>query len=297
MALQRRRKPIAHKLSPLARHQPCRDTEPRMVIDTSECFRSGSIGHEEATHDVHLPQLHRRAAFPPLPILELALASAWVDRCRSKQAAVHRGPRGQRRNATAPQLTDDAARSPVRLPAPQLEDRRLHRRGHLIGTRRRSVGAVREPLQATRFVPGQPGMHRLPADPPIRGHLSDRLAIRDHCEDRLVPLFRHAECPHVRECQASPGTGVKHQPELCKGSAGYVLSRISRISTSDWLGRECVVSPHSARKRSGRSQDIVPTTFTWRAPWAGSATSLRQSFAKAAPIETWPPPLVSPKPG
>src|SRR5579863_968184 len=81
-------------------------------------------------------------------------------------------------------------------------------------------------------------MHRLPADPPIRGHLSDRLAVRDHCQDRLVPLLRHAECPHVRECQASPGTGVKHHPELCKGSAGYVLSRISRISTQDWLGRK-----------------------------------------------------------
>ena len=81
-------------------------------------------------------------------------------------------------------------------------------------------------------------MHRLPADPPIRGHLSDRLAVRDHCEDRLVPLFRHAQCPHVRECQASPGTGVKHHPELCKGSAGYALSRISRICTSRLAGEE-----------------------------------------------------------
>ena len=30
----------------------------------------------------------------------------------------------------------------------------------------------------------------------------------------------------------------EHHPEPCRGSAGYVLSRIRRIDTREWLGRE-----------------------------------------------------------
>src|SRR5205807_4894764 len=44
-------------------------------------------------------------------------------------------------------------------------------------------------------------------------------ALGDHRLDCLVPLFCHAAFPHVRECQDSAETGVKHHPKLCKESA------------------------------------------------------------------------------
>jgi hypothetical protein len=98
------------------------------------------------------------------------------------------------------------------------------------------MGTVAQRLQTTRFIPGQPGVQCLPAYPPFLGHLGDRPALADDCEDCLVSLFRHAQFPHVRECQESAETAVNHQPNSCQGSAESRLSGISRIYTPGLAG-------------------------------------------------------------
>jgi hypothetical protein len=43
-------------------------------------------------------------------------------------------------------------------------------------------------------------------------HLRDRAQLRDHLENRPIPLLSHAELPHARECQESAEGAVNHQP-------------------------------------------------------------------------------------
>ncbi len=138
---------------------------------------------------------------------------------------------------------------------------RLELPRHLVRTPGRTVRSITQILQATCFVPGEQCVQRLPAHPPLSGHLGDRLALCGHRLDCLVPLFRHADFPHVRECQASAETGVKHQPKLCQGSAEPRLSGISRISTSGLAGEEGLEPSNGGSK--------VRCLTTWRLPTAG----------------------------
>ncbi len=110
--------------------------------------------------------------------------------------------------------------------------------------------SIAQLLQPTRLVSRQPTVHRLQAHPPFCGHLGDRPALADHSEDCLVPLFRHDQLPHVRECQESAETGVKHHPKPCQGSAGTPFSSISRISKPDWLGRLSLIRTTKRRERT-----------------------------------------------
>src|SRR5207244_13411237 len=58
--------------------------------------------------------------------------------------------------------------------------------------------------------------------------------VGDYRQDRFVPLLSHAHLPHARECQASAGTPVRHQPKPRQASGGTLLSCFSRISTRIW---------------------------------------------------------------
>jgi hypothetical protein len=104
----------------------------------------------------------------------------------------------------------------------------------LMGARGWSVGAVGESGQAAGFVAGDPVVDALTCDTePIRD-LGDFPAILDNGHDCLIPLFHDAQLhqhfsppgPTVRSvsgddevskisrnCQTSPGTPVKDQPE------------------------------------------------------------------------------------
>jgi hypothetical protein len=49
---------------------------------------------------------------------------------------------------------------------PHLQHLRLDLRAHLMRAAGRPVRPVRQPLQPTRLIPGQPGMHALPGNTP-----------------------------------------------------------------------------------------------------------------------------------
>lgn len=83
-------KAIADLLGTLPQHQPCRDAEPRMIVDAGQCFGRGPVGEQEPTNHVQLPQLHRTAAFPALPRLDPAPAAERRNDPGAQQTAVHR---------------------------------------------------------------------------------------------------------------------------------------------------------------------------------------------------------------
>ena len=129
------------------------------------------------------------------------------------------------------QLERQPSRAPVRLCPPHFQDFHLEGSGHLVGTVRRPVGAVREPLQPMPLVLRQPRVQGLPTHTPLGCHLLHRSPVSDDRQNRPVPLLSHAQLPHARECQESPEVGVKHQPKNRQASAEGVLSPISRNST------------------------------------------------------------------
>jgi len=126
-------------------------------------------------------------------------------------------------------------RSPVGLGTAHLEQLHLDCCRHLVRAMRRPMRKIRQALQSVRFVARQPRVHRLPADTPVARYLGNRPPFRNHRHDRLVPLLSHAHLPHARECQASAGTPVRHQPKPRQPSGGTLLSCFSRISTQEWL--------------------------------------------------------------
>jgi hypothetical protein len=60
--------PIANRPSALTGHQPRTDTHPRVIVDAGQRLSAAAIGQREPAHNIHLPQLHRRAAFPAFPL-------------------------------------------------------------------------------------------------------------------------------------------------------------------------------------------------------------------------------------
>jgi hypothetical protein len=207
-------KPIADGLNSLARHQSRRDAVPRVVVNPSQSLGAGSIGQQEATDSVHLPELHRRASLPAFPDLPPPAPRLGLDDAGADQAAIDRRLRQRRFRAALPcQLQRQPARTPVRPGSAHLQHLCFPHRWHLVWAVRRPMGAIVQTFKPFRFVPCQPGVHRLPADSPILCHLAHRATVRDYCQDRLVLLLSHAHFPHVRECQDSAEVGVKLHPK------------------------------------------------------------------------------------
>ena len=100
------------------------------------------------------------------------------------------------------------------------------------GGTKRAYGIV-QTLGPFPFVSRQPAVNRLPTDTPILCHLGHDATVGDYRQHCLVPLLSYAHFPHARECQASAGTPVRHQPKPRQPSGGTLLSCFSRISTSD----------------------------------------------------------------
>jgi len=123
---------VADQLGPLARHQRRRDAVPRVVVDPGQCLGGRAVAEQEATDDVHLPQLHRAAPLPALPHLASTLSRDRLDHARSNQTPVHRGLRRRGIHPLLGQLERQAPRAPVRPGSPHLEDRCLERGGHLV---------------------------------------------------------------------------------------------------------------------------------------------------------------------
>ena len=156
---------------------------------------------------------------------------AGLDQPGPHQRPVDPRLRWQRTYPEPAQLEGDPPRPPRPVHPPQLQHLRLDPRIHLMRAAGRPVRPACQPLQATRLIPGQPRMHRLPGHTPPARYRTDRAALADHRQDSLIPLLRHAHLPHERECQGSAEATASYQPEHCQASADGQMSGISRGNT------------------------------------------------------------------
>ncbi len=211
----------------------CADTEPRVVIDSRQHLGPSAVGEQEPTDDVHLPQLHRRAAFPPFPLAITRPPRARVDQVQPDQRPI--GPRLRHREPSPlGQLKTQPPRTPRRMRQPQLHQRDLNRRRHLMRTRTRTMRTVPKTSQPAGLVLGQPRMHGLTRHPEPGRHARHCLAVGDHRPHGLIPLLSHRQLPHERECHQSTEVAVTHQPKHCHQSTEGRMASISRSNTGAW---------------------------------------------------------------
>ena len=134
---------------------------------------------------------------PAIPCLVPPSPDSRVDHPEPDQTAVDRRLRGRRVGPQPQQLEPDPPRPPVRAGPAQLEHPSLQLRGQLVGARGRPVRPVRQTRQPFSLITGQPRVQRLPTYAPLTSDLTDRPAISDHRENRLIPLLCHAQLPHI----------------------------------------------------------------------------------------------------
>ena len=137
-------------------------------------------------------------------------------------------------SATTPSVSPaptDPARTPIPMLPPQLQHQRLDLRRHLMRTRHRPMRPIRQALEPIGLIPPQPGVKGLPRDTHPRRYILDRPTLRQDSQNRLIPLLRHTDLPHTRECQESTDTTVKHQPKQRKASTEHQTSSINRSKT------------------------------------------------------------------
>ena len=77
---------------------------------------------------------------------------------------------------------------------------------------------------------------RLPTNAPVARHLGHRPTITNYCQDRFVPLLRHAHLPHARERDKSAELGVTHQPKVCNPSAEGLLDLSAELAHDSGSG-------------------------------------------------------------
>ena len=197
------------------------DAEPGVVVDPGDDLALAPVGQEQARGHVHLPQLHRRRAFPPAVGVPAPAPRHRLDHPVTDQDPVDRRP-GDARMSSALQLEDQAARSPAALRCSQVADHRLDLGADPPGMRLRCVRPVSQPVQAAFAVAGHPAVHRLAGYPEPLRNLGDRSAVQDfkHC---LVSLLDHVQLPkhcgsvaHQVEprCRTSSGAGQRTLPDL-----------------------------------------------------------------------------------
>jgi hypothetical protein len=200
-----------------------------MVIQAGEDLAAPTVGECQPADDVHLPQLHRAAAFPAPEAAVTATPGTRVDQvgtlqgpidARARRRGLHTGPRC---------LVHETPRSPVGVSTTALEHPHLDRGIHLVGTPRRPVRSVRKAREAVGLIPPEPAVDRLARDAEAPCNLHDRDPVADHREHRLIPLLHDTQLhQHARECvadQAEPASPIRrsrvtHQPKPERDESG-----------------------------------------------------------------------------
>ncbi len=208
----RQRQPVTHLARRLTRHQPRRHTEPGVIIDPGERLGLRAVRQHEPADHVHLPQLHRRATFPPLPLTVPRPTRVGIDQVQPHQRPIHPRLRRHRLHTTLGELEHQPPRTPRRMRPAQLRQRHLDLGRHLMRTRPRPMRPITQVVEPAGFVLRQPRMQRLTRHPQPGRHLRHRAPLGDHRQHRLIPLLAHTHLPHGNECQESAETAVKHQP-------------------------------------------------------------------------------------
>jgi hypothetical protein len=132
-----------------------------VIVDPGDHLQLGVVLQEYATHDVHLPQLHRPLPFPPAELLAALAPAAELDQAVALEAAVDGRARRDGVCAEAAELVLDPARPPPRMLPAQFADQRLELCDGLMGTAARAVRAIRQRGEPTLLVAGDPGVDAL----------------------------------------------------------------------------------------------------------------------------------------
>jgi hypothetical protein len=107
------------------------DAESAVVVDAGDDFHLGAISQEEATDDVHLPQLHRARALPALVVRAWSAPRSRLDEVVSNEGPIDRGAT-RRGNAFDLEVRPDRPRSPARMRSAHLDHSGLDHRRHLM---------------------------------------------------------------------------------------------------------------------------------------------------------------------
>jgi hypothetical protein len=120
-----------------------------VIVDPGHELELGPVLELDATHHVHLPQLHRALALPPAELVAALAAPPQLDQAMTTQAAVDGRTRRQRLDASLGERVADPTRSPAGVLPARLTDQRLDLRGdlmgHALGWCDRSARAARPP--------------------------------------------------------------------------------------------------------------------------------------------------------
>jgi hypothetical protein len=93
-----------------------------VVVHAGEDLQLGGVLQQDATHHVHLPQLHRTIALPPTELIAPLAPSAKLDQAMALQAPVDGRSGGRRLDSLLAELVLDASRAPARVLPAQLAD-------------------------------------------------------------------------------------------------------------------------------------------------------------------------------
>jgi hypothetical protein len=159
-----------------------------VVVDPGHDLGLGPVGQEHPADDVHLPKGHRLVAFPAQVAVPGSFPGAGLDKPAADQDPVDAHPRRRRHDAEPAQLVSDPHRTPPRVLAADLADRRLNIARDLVRGRLRPPRAVRQGSQAAFGITADPGMHTLPRHPEPDSDLRHRQPCSD-LENSPVPLL------------------------------------------------------------------------------------------------------------
>ncbi len=136
-----------------------------MIIDRGHDLEVGAVIEQHATHDIHLPQLHRAVALPAAELVSSLLAPAQFDEVVTLQTPIDARATRQRIDTLFFELVQDPARSPPRMLPAQLADHRLELGRDLVHAAVGTMRPVGESGETACFVAGDPFVHRLTGTP------------------------------------------------------------------------------------------------------------------------------------
>jgi hypothetical protein len=123
VAAKRGGEDLAHGLGGGPRDQAGGHAEPAVVVDSGEDLQLRAVIEEDASHHVHLPQLHGAVPFPSAELLPATASPPELDQAVPFQASIDGGPGWHGVHPGLRQLVLDAAGAPSRVVAAELKTR------------------------------------------------------------------------------------------------------------------------------------------------------------------------------
>lgn len=143
-----------------------------MVIDPGDHRQLDAAGQIDATHDVHLPQLHRARALPALVVVAPTAPRLGFDELVPHEAAVDRRTRRNHLELAA-QFAEDRAWAPTGMSSSHRDDQSFELGRHLVRTAIGFGAAISQGTETFARVTNQPAMKGPSVDAVAGGDVGD----------------------------------------------------------------------------------------------------------------------------